>query len=201
MQPTTPTVFPEIPIPQPDENRYAHDARLVTEFFRKPVHMEAKSREAGRAIYEEVDYIRIYTPGDKSSVIERPVNVLDEQRFADRYNKWKAGQEQAVMGTPITVLPGMTPAKAEEYRYFKIFTVEQLAEAPDNVGQKFMAFQQDKQRARAFMQVAANNAPIEKMNEELQKRDEVIEDLKARLDALQAQAKPSKRAAATADAE
>lgn len=201
MQPTTPTVFPEIPIPQPDESRYAHDARMVTEFFRKPVHMDWKSREAGRAIYEEVDYIRIYTPGDKSSIVERPVDALDRQRWADRYNKWKAGQEQAVMGTPITVLPGMSPAKAEEYRYFKIFTVEQLAEAPDNVGQKFMSFQQDKQRARAFMQVAANNAPIEKMNEELQKRDEVIEDLKARLDALQAQVKPSRRAAATADAE
>lgn len=196
MQPTTPTVFPEIPIPQPDESRFAHDSRLVVEFFRKPVHMEAKSREAGRAIYEEVDYIRIYTPGDKSSVIERPVNVLDEQRFADRYSKWKAGQEQAIMGTPITVLPGMTPAKAEEYRYFKIFTVEQLAEAPDNVGQKFMSFQQDKQRARAFMQVAANNAPIEKMNEELEKRDAQIEEMRAMIEALQAQAKPSKRSAA-----
>lgn len=196
MQPTTPTVFPEIPIPQPDESRFAHDSRLVVEFFRKPVHMEAKSREAGRAIYEEVDYIRIYTPGDKSSVIERPVNVLDEQRFADRYSKWKAGQEQAIMGTPITVLPGMTPAKAEEYRYFKIFTVEQLAEAPDNVGQKFMSFQQDKQRARAFMQVAANNAPIEKMNEELEKRDAQIEEMRAMIEALQAQAKPSKRSTA-----
>lgn len=196
MQPTTPTVFPEIPIPQPDESRFAHDSRLVVEFFRKPVHMEAKSREAGRAIYEEVDYLRIYTPGDKSSVIERPVNVLDEQRFADRYSKWKAGQEQAIMGTPITVLPGMTPAKAEEYRYFKIFTVEQLAEAPDNVGQKFMSFQQDKQRARAFMQVAANNAPIEKMNEELEKRDAQIEEMRAMIEALQAQAKPSKRSVA-----
>lgn len=201
MQPTTPTVFPEIPIPQPDENRYAHDARLVVEFFRKPVHMEAKSREAGRAIYEEVDYLRIYTPGDKSSVIERPVNALDEQRFADRYSKWKAGQEQAITGTPITVLPGMTPAKAEEYRFFKIFTVEQLAEAPDNVGQKFMSFQQDKSRARAFMQVAANNAPIEKMNEELQKRDQLIEDMQAQLEALKAQIKPKRQVAATADAE
>lgn len=201
MQPTTPTVFPEVPIPQPNETRYSHDVRLVVEFHRKPMHMEAKSREAGRAIYEEVDYIRIYTPGDKSSVIDRPVNVLDVQRFADRYNKWKAGQEQAVIGTPLTALPGMTPAKSEEYRYFKILTVEQLAEAPDNLGQKFMSFQQDKRRAKAFMEVAANNAPIEKMNEELQKRDEVIEDLKARLDALQAQVKPTKRSAATADAE
>jgi hypothetical protein len=189
-------MFPEIPIPQPDENRYAHDARLYVEFYRKPVQHEAQSREAGRAIYVEVDYIRIHTPGDKSSVIERPVDALDSQRFADRYAKWKAGQEEAVSGTPLTALPGMTPAKAEEYKFFKIVTVEQLADAADNLGQKFLGFQQDKARAKAFIQVAANNAPIEKMNEELQKRDAEIENLRLMVEALQAQAKPAKRAVA-----
>lgn len=202
MQPTTPTVFSEVPLPQPNESRFSHDARLYIEFYRKPVQHEAKSREAGRAIYEEVDYIRIHTPGDKSSVIDRPVNALDIQRFADRYNKWKAGQAEAVIGTPLTALPGMTPAKAEEYKFFKIVTVEQLADAPDNLGQKFMGFQQDKSRAKAFLEVAANNAPIEKMNEELQKRDAQIEEMRAMIEALQSQAKPSKRnVAATADAE
>jgi hypothetical protein len=171
---------------------------MTVEFYRKPVHMEAKSREAGRAIYEEVDYIRIYTPGDKSSVIERPVSALDAQRFADRYAKWKSGQEQAVVGTPLAALPGMNPAKVEEYKFFKILTVEQLAETADNLGQKFIGFQQDKSRARAFLQVAANNAPIEKMNEELQKRDSEIENLRLMVEALQAQAKPAKRAVAEA---
>jgi len=202
MQPTTPTVFPEIPLPQPNETRYAHDNRLYVEFYRKPMQHEAKSRDAGRAIYEEVDYIRIHTPGDKSSVVDRPINALDVQRFTDRYNKWKAGQAEAVSGTPLTALPGMTPAKVEEYRYFKIVTVEQLADAPDNLGQKFMSFQQDKQRAKAFMEVAANNAPIERMNAELQQRDAKIEELMTRLDAMQAQlSKPAKRAVAAEAAE
>jgi len=200
MQPTTPTVFADVPLPQPNEGRYAHDARLYVEFYRKPVQHEAQSREAGRAIYVEVDYIRIHTPGDKSSVIDRPVNPLDVQRFADRYNKWKAGQAEAVIGTPLTALPGMTPAKAEEYKYFKIVTVEQLADASDNLGQKFMSFQQDKQRAKAFMDVARNNAPIEKMNEELEKRDAVIEDLKTRLDALTAAAAKTTKKAVAAEA-
>ena len=196
MQPTTPTVFSEIPLPQPNENRFTHDSRLVVEFYRKPVHMAYKSNEAGRAIYEEVDYIRIYTPGDKSSIIDKPITALDIQRFGDRYNKWKAGQEEAVSGTPLTALPGMNPAKVEEYRYFKILTVEHLAEAADNLGQKFIGFQQDKARAKAFLDVAANNAPIEKMNEELQKRDVEIENLRMMVEALQAQAKPAKRAVA-----
>ena len=176
-------------MPGLDESRFAHDNKLYIEFYRKPRLHTAKSREAGRAVYEEVDYIRIHTPGDKSAVVDRPVDELDAQRFADRYNKWKAGQAEAVVGTPLSSLPTMTPAKVEEYKYFKIVTVEQLAEANDNLGQKFMSFQADKQRAKAFLEVAANNAPIEKMNAELQKRDAEIENLKTMVEALQANSK------------
>ena len=204
MQPTTPTNFEEPSyFEKPDETRFAADNKLYVEFYRKPVLQPGESRAAGRAVFKEIDYIRIHVPGDKASVIERPVTQQDEFRFQDRYNKWKAGQEEAVTGTPLSALPGMTPSKVEEYKFFKLVTVEQLAEANDNLGSKFMSFQQDKQRAKAFMEVARNNAPIEKMNEELQKRDAEIENLKTMVEALQAQAKPSKRsvAAETASAE
>lgn len=200
MQPTTPTNFDELDEPlSTRQERFAMDDKLFVEFFRKPKLHPGKSTEAGRAVYEEVDYIRVFVPGDKSSVIERPVTQMDAERFADRYNKWKAGQEDAVVGTPLTALPGMSPAKVEEYKYFKIMTVEQLADANDGLGQKFMGFHQDKARAKAFMEVAANNAPIERMNEELQKRDAEIENLRTMVEALQAQAKPAKRALATAE--
>lgn len=201
MQPTTPTIFEDpSDLPMPDESRFEHDNKLYIEFSRKPRLHPGKSREEGRAIYEEIDYLRIHVPGDKSSVVERPVSQLDIQRFADRYNKWKAGQAEAVIGTPLTALPGMTPAKVEEYKYFKIITVEQLAEANDGLGQKFMSFNQDKQRAKAFMEVARNNAPIEKMNEELTKRDAEIENLKTMVEALQAaQTSKTRKVAATAE--
>jgi hypothetical protein len=203
MNPTTPTIFDEpSDFSKPDETRFAADNKLYVEFFRKPVMQPGKSREAGRAVYEEVDYVRIHVPGDKSSVIERPLSQQDVFRFQDRYNKWKAGQEEAVTGTPLSALPGMNASKVEEYKFFKIVTVEQLADANDNLGGKFMSFQQDKQRAKAFMEVAANNAPIEKMNAELQKRDAEIENLRTMVEALQASAKPAKRSvAATAEAE
>lgn len=202
MQPTTPTIFEEpSDFAKPDETRFAADNKLYVEFFRKPVLQPGKSRDAGRAVYEEVDYVRIHVPGDKSSVIERPVSQQDVFRFQDRYNKWKAGQEEAVTGTPLSALPGMSPSKVEEYKFFKLVTVEQLAEANDNLGAKFMSFQQDKQRAKAFLEVAKNNAPIERMNEELAKRDAELEELRAMVTTLQANAKSSKRAvAATAEA-
>ena len=198
MQPTTDTTFFDEPtqLARPDESRYAHDNKLYVEFVREPVMHPGKSREAGRAVYEERDFIRIHVPGDKTSVIYRQVTEQDAQRFADRYAKWKAGQAEAVSGTPLSALPGLSPSKVEEYKFFKLTTVEQLADANDNLGQKFMGFHSDKQRAKAFLEVAANNAPIERMNSELQKRDAEIENLRTMVEALQAQAKPSKRALA-----
>jgi hypothetical protein len=196
MQTTTPTQFEDFGnLPRLDESRFASDARLYVEFHRQPVMISGKSQEAGRAIYEERDFIRIHVPGDKTSVIDRVATDQDKQRFAERYAKWKSGQADAITGTPLTALPGMNPVKIEEYKFFKIVTVEQLADANDNLGQKFMSFHSDKQKAKAFLEVAAGNAPIEKMHAELAKRDEEIETLKAQMAALMANTKQRKVAA------
>lgn len=169
---------------RPDESRFQEDARLHVEFHRAPVLHPHKSQAAGRAIYEEKDFVRIHIPGDKNNIIDRPVDAIDEVRFAERLAKWRAGQAEAATGTPLSALPTMTPAKIAEYQYFNIRTIEQLAHTADSFGAKFMGFQSDKARAKAFLDVAAGNAPLEKMNEELAKRDEVIETLRAQVEAL-----------------
>lgn len=187
MNPTTPTFLEEPTLIKSDEGRFAEDNRLYIEFYRAPFLHQGKSQQEGRAVYEERDCIRIHVPGDKLSVIDRPVDEIDRVRFADRYNKWKAGQGEAVVGTPLSALPGMTPAKVEEYKYFKVVTVEQLAGAPDALGQKFMGFTQDKQRAKAFMEVAAGNAPIEKLQSEIDAERNARMETAAALEQVQAE--------------
>jgi len=197
MQPTTATIFDDqIPLARPDESRYAMDDKLYVEFSREPVLHPAKSRDAGRAVYEERDFVKIHVPGDKTTVCVEPMHEINVQRFRARYEKWKAGQAEAVVGTPLSALPQMTPAKVEEYKFFKIVTVEQLADANDQLGQKFMSFQSDKQAAKRFIEATKGNAPIEAMNVELQKRDAEIENLKTMVEALQAQSKTRKVAQA-----
>jgi len=199
MQPTTATIFDDqIPLARPDESRYAMDDKLYVEFSREPVLHPAKSRDAGRAVYEERDFVKIHVPGDKTTVCVEPMHEINVQRFRARYEKWKAGQAEAVVGTPLSALPQMTPAKVEEYKFFKIVTVEQLADANDQLGQKFMSFQSDKQAAKRFIEATKGNAPIEAMNVELQKRDAEIENLKTMVEALQAQSKTRKVAQAEA---
>lgn len=173
-----------IDAPGLDESRFEGDSKLFVQFYRKPVLHPGLSAHEGRAIYKETDYVKIMVPGDKLSIIDRPVDAIDERRFADKYAKWKAGAGNAMEGTPLSSLPKMTPAKVEEYKYFGLHTVEQLAEANDNVGQKFFGFQEDKRAAKAFIELAKGNAPIEKMNEELKARDTKIEELQAQIEAI-----------------
>lgn len=189
MNSTTPTDFDALtPAAGLDESRFAGDDRLFVTFSRKPVMQPGPSREAGRAIYKELDFIRIMVPGDKLSIVERPVDEIDRRRFASKYEKWLATQSNAIEGTPLSSLPSMTQAKVEEYKFFGIHTVEQLAGAADSVGQRFFGFNEDKRRANAFIEVAKGNAPLEKMNEELKKRDADIEELRAQLASLTRQA-------------
>lgn len=182
---TTPTDWNVIAdAPGLDESRFAADDRLYITFSRKPKLQVGASRDAGRAIYKDVDFIRIMVPGDKLTVVERELDEIDRRRFASRYEKWLAGAGNVIEGTPLLSLPKMTQAKVEEYRYFNVHTVEQLAAAPDNLGQKFMGFNADKRSAQQFLELAKGNAPLEKMTEELKTRDTRIEELQAQLDAL-----------------
>ena len=180
-----PTDWSGVPdAPGLDESRFADDKKLFVQFYRKPVLQPALSEQEGRAIFKEVDFIRIMVPGDKLNIVERPVDSIDARRFADRYEKWKAGAGNVIEGTPLASLPKMTPTKVEEYKFFGIHTVEQLADANDNVGQKFFGFQEDKRSAKAFIELAKGNAPLEKMNSELKERDAKIEELQAQIEAI-----------------
>lgn len=184
---TTPTNWDNVSDPVIADNpRFANDSKLFVQFHRKAVIQPGLSKEAGRAIYKEVDCIKIMVPGDKSSIVDRPVNSIDEKRFADRYAKWQAGAGNVMEGTPISALPRMSMAKVEEYKYFGIHTVEQLASAADGIGQKFLGFGDDKRAANAFLEIAKGNAPIEKMNEELKARDTQIAAMQEQLAALMA---------------
>lgn len=182
---TLPTDWSAIPdAPGLDESRFVGDSKLFVQFYRKPALQPALSAQEGRAIYKEVDYIKIMVPGDKLSIIERQVNDIDKRRFADKYQKWLAGAGNVIEGTPLSSLPKMTPSKVQEYKYFGIHTVEQLADANDNVGQRFFGFNEDKRAAKAFVELAKGNAPIEKMNAELKERDAKIEELQAQIEAI-----------------
>jgi hypothetical protein len=152
----------------PNEQRYAQDSKLHVQFYIRPMLQTAASEEAGRPVFADIEHIRIMIPGDKLSIIDRLASSDDKSRFAEHYSKFKAGQGDAIVGTRLEVVPWMTRSKVEEYKFFGVFTVEQLADANDSVGNKFPSFQTDKRKCREFLEATSGtNARIAELEKQI----------------------------------
>jgi hypothetical protein len=168
-----------------DQPRYALDKKLYVQFYLRAVLNNFKSSDAGRPIFDEVDYVRIIVPGDKNTIIDTKATPEYIQRFAERFDKYKKNQSQAVTGTPLEVWPQMTVGQVAELKAMNVHTVEQLAELPDNLAQRIMGSHDLRRRAIAFLDAAAGDSANSKMAAELAQRDNEIELLKAQMQQMQ----------------
>lgn len=167
--------------------RFAGDEKLHVQFYKKPVLNEALSVQAGRPVYKEEVCIRVFIPGDKLNQIDRVADQIDIERFKQQYEKFIAGQSQAV-GTPLDQV-GFVPATlVEELKHFHIHTVEQLAGVSDGAAAKIAGLQAFKQRAQAYLDAMASPEKVlERAKEQvmkevlpaLQQRDQELAELRA----------------------
>jgi hypothetical protein len=167
------------------------DKRLLVMFYRSTIKNEPKSIDAGRPIFDEIDLIKIITPGSRDSFVGDATGEY-QQRFPTQWARYKAGLEQTASGTPLNTLPWMTLSQVEEFKAVGCSTIEQLVGMPDSVSQKFMGHHQLKQRAQLYLDSAKDAAPALKLQAELDKRDEIIANLKAQVDAILAAQKAAK---------
>lgn len=185
-----------------DSKQAEMDRGLVVRFSMGTRLDSAKTAEAGREIYREVEYVTILIPGDKLvSPVHRPVQASDKSRFPAQYAAFKNSQSQSgtsITGTPLTAWPVVSPAQRKELEYLNIVTVEQLAAVSDGSAQNLVGLQGLKQLAQKFIEASKSAAPLVALQKELETRDNAIAALTARLDALAAPAKTEKPAKAAA---
>ena len=138
---------------------YANDNKLFIKFHTQAVLHPAKSTQAGRAIYDDVDMITIRTPGSQLTSIVAPVKYYMD-RFGDKYRLWKSSQLEAASGTPLENFPFLftKPSMIAELKYRNIFTVEQLAELTDSGKQSIMGGHELCKRAANWITKSAENA-------------------------------------------
>ena len=159
----------------------------IPQFFTEAVKLEWKSRQEGRPIFEDRDFVRIIIPGDRRSMAVEPVGDAHKERWPREYEAFRAGREAPLEGTPLSEWPVslMGPARVQELAYFNLRTVEQLAAVNDaqlqNLG---MGSRELRERARTWLEVAEKGAgPIERLisrNEELARETErLTRELKA----------------------
>ncbi len=157
--------------------RYIGDDTLLVKFYLHPKKNVSKSAEAGRPIYEELEYISIRVPGGRNNIV-RPARQTDKNRWPKHYAAFKAKDDDFLVGTPLDVWPAINRSLVEELKHFNVRTVEQLADLADSHAQNFMAIGKLKTRAKLFLEASKDSAVTERMQSELEIRDNEIETLK-----------------------
>lgn len=184
------------------------DKSLYVQFYMHFLESGPKSAEAGRPVFDDTEFVKIFSPGDRTNIIDRPVRESDKLRFPAQYAAFKNNQETQTTGTPLAQWPIVSRAMAEELKYLGFHTVEQVALANDNSIGKHMGLVDLKRKAVAYLELAAGSTkPIEEMQSQVKDlegklalKDDQLQQLMARLDALEADKKSQKVAGTTAKA-
>lgn len=125
--------------------------QAIVDFYNGMVQNDAKTKAAGRPIFDDQEMIRIRWAGNTKSELHAPANDRSDRKlkndadnswyypkwkdhpdFAKAYAAFKAGQEHAVNGTPISELPFLTEARRAELKAVNIHTAEQLVGVDPN---------------------------------------------------------------------
>lgn len=173
----------------------AADALVVPRFYIHTTKNDAKSRDAGRPIYDDMECVEVRFAGDRNKVSVFPAHVIcgeaqDEdgntrkityaERWADQYKRFKAKSQQIAAGTPVDELPFLTQAKRSELKALSIYTAEALAALDGlplkNIGQGGRDL---KNQAQAYLDRAAGSADVVKMAAELSELRRTVAELQA----------------------
>lgn len=149
---------------------------VVPRFFIQAEENKVKSKEAGRPIFEDKEFVEVRFPGDRTKVSVFPAHVIcgemqDEEgdtrkityaeRWSDQYRRFKSKQHQVAEGTPIEELPFLSQAKRSELKALNIYTAEALAALDSqplkNLGQGGRDL---KNQAQAYLNAASGTANV-----------------------------------------
>lgn len=147
---------------------------------------EIPSQTGGTPTYEDVIMAYVHIPG--GDVFPREMDKSGEEwlrrkhgRFFPVYEQFKAGKEQKVAGTPITVLNFLSPARVKSLEARNIFTVEQLASLSDahvqdlgmgarEIQKKAKSYLEDSSQSDKEMKAIKENEALKSRLEELEKK-------------------------------
>jgi hypothetical protein len=130
--------------------------------MRPRIDAEASTRE-NRPIYKDVPHIEIMIPGDKNNIVLAEVWDQHIKRFPIHWEQFQAGVKDQVVGTPLKAAPFLTESHIEELAYFKIRTIEQLADLQD-AHMTWMGAREMSQAAKNYLKkVSGNEALMERI--------------------------------------
>lgn len=171
------------------------DAQLVVTFRADKVKNEAKSVEAGRPIYDDIELCEVRTAGDRETVKVFPAHAFHQwirneegeqeqityaQRWSEQYRRFKERRAQIQEGTPLSELPFLTEAQRSTLKALNVHTAETLA-AIDGPRLKTLGMggREWKNQAQAYIDNASGSANVTAMAAKIEMLQQQIAALSA----------------------
>lgn len=172
------------------------DSRLSVRFYKKPVQNDYKSQQAGRPIFDEIDFVEIRVPGDTTTAIDTPAREEHKVRFPMHWAHFMntQGAEGHASGTALDAWPRLSRAQVEELKALKFSTVEQIATAADSQLQRIgmiagMSPYAFREAANRFLKLAHDDATTTEAENKVKALEQQLADLQAQM----AELAPKKR--------
>jgi hypothetical protein len=171
------------------------DNLVIPKFFIHTTENKAKSKAAGRPIFDDMEAVEVRFAGNRQTISVFPAHAIcgetqDEEgdtrsityaeRWPEQYKRFKAKQQQVASGTPIDELPFLTQAKRSELKALSIYTAEALAALDGNelknLGQ---GGRELKNQAQAYLDNASGSADVARMAAEIEELKQTVRELSA----------------------
>ncbi len=156
------------------------DGNLLVKFYNKTVLNKKKTLAMGSPQHDAKVFVSIIVPGDMNNKVDTIANDQHKERFYKQWATFQRGETLAIDGVPLESWPKMTRERAEDLKYMKFYTVEQIAAASDAIIQKIGPDGYSlREQAKAYLAVAKDTAAVQKYADENLRLQREIDDLKA----------------------
>lgn len=162
----------------------AGSTRVV--FFSKAKLMPAKSKEQGREIWENIDYVSVQQVTEKYPIVLE-AHDGHRQRWQREFEAYQKGKEAMPEGTPMNILLPGNEAAINELKSMAIFTIEQMASVPDSVLHRIPFGTDMKVRAMKYLEAVNGSQGFNKMQGEIEKANARAADTERQLADLKEQ--------------
>lgn len=164
----------------------------IPSFYPRAIHNKRKSDEEGRAIYDEIDYVKILVPGDNKNTVDRKVRDEDIKRWPAAWKRYQEKRDPEISGTPLKDWAYLTVSRVAELERLNIFSMEQLAAVSDDHLPKLGPGARDLvKRAQMFLQ--GDDSAIKELRAENQALRDKVRDLEGQLETAAREVNKPKR--------
>lgn len=173
-----------------DPEDFAQETLPTVVFERYMEKMPAASNAAGVPQFRERERVRMNFPGNVDTFYKTPDDFFSKplyrQHFWEQYQAFKnsATGEQGVAGCPIGECPVIPRTVAEQFRYLKFQTVEQLIGADPGLVGRVVEGNRYQQAAKRWFEAARKTAETTEVIRERDQLRERVEYLESQLEAV-----------------